>query len=196
MIECELKARVRDPEALRAQLSELARAEPSTYRDVYYDQHDRSLAREGREVRIRTVETATMRSSMLTYKEPAVDRASGSKPEHETVLADPGVVDTAFRALGAVELVAFTKQCVNYRFTARGRDMLATMVTVPEIDGTFLELETMADIDEVDPAIADVRATLAELGINEGDLTAAQYSDAVMRARKQGRAVIHPPSTA
>jgi adenylate cyclase, class 2 len=86
-------------------------------------------------------------------------------------------------ALGLVHLVAFTKHCVNYRFTARGREMLATVVTVPEIDGTFLELETMSGEHELTAALADVRSVLGELGIGEGALTTELYTDAVMRAR-------------
>jgi hypothetical protein len=39
-------------------------------------------------------------------------------------------------------LVSFEKHCTNYRFRVEGRDLLATVVTVPELDGTFLELET------------------------------------------------------
>ena len=82
-----------------------------------------------------------MRRAVLTYKKPAADSASDSKPEHETKVADAAVVDEILSALGLEHLVAFEKHCANYRFTAQGRDMLATLVTVPEIDGTFLELE-------------------------------------------------------
>ena len=93
------------------------------------------------------------------------------------------MLDVILSALGLVHLVAFEKRCVNYRFTARGRDMLATTVTVPEISGTFIELETMADESDLDDALADVRAVLGELGIGEGDLTTDTYTGAVMRAR-------------
>jgi len=61
--------------------------------------------------------------------------------------------------------------------------MLATMVTVPEIDGTFVELETLADEAGLAAALGDVRTVLGELGIGEDDLTTEQYTDAVMRAR-------------
>jgi len=61
--------------------------------------------------------------------------------------------------------------------------MLATVVTVPELDGTFVELETMAAEDDVDAALADIRAVLADLGIGEEDLTTEQYTDAVLEAR-------------
>ncbi|WP_307796625.1 hypothetical protein [Actinomadura barringtoniae] len=112
-----------------------------------------------------------------------MDEASGSKPEHETKVADLTVIDTVLRALGAVEYVRLTKHCANYRFTASGRNMLATMVTVPELDGTFIELETLAEPDDLASALADVRAVLTVLGIDERDLTSEQYTDAVINAR-------------
>jgi adenylate cyclase class 2 len=183
LIEAELKARVRDPSALRERLRRLAGEELSVYRDTYYDRAGRDLTAQGRELRVRVMETSGVRRAVLTYKEPAADAASGSKPEHETKVADAAVVDEILRALGLEHLVAFEKHCANYRFTAKGRDMLATMVTVPEIDGTFLELETLASEDDLAPALGDVRAVLGELGIAEDDLTTEQYTEAVMRAR-------------
>jgi adenylate cyclase, class 2 len=183
VIEAELKARVRDPAALRGRLRRLASEELSVYRDTYYDRPGRELTVQGRELRVRVMETSGVRRAVLTYKEPAADAASGSKPEHETKVADAAVVDDILRALGLEHLVAFEKHCANYRFTAKGRDMLATVVTVPEIDGTFLELETLADEADLAAALGGVRAVLGELGIGENDLTTEQYTDAVMRAR-------------
>lgn len=129
------------------------------------------------------METSGVRRAVLTYKEPVADTASGSKPEHETKVADAAVVDEILRALGLEHLVAFEKNCANYRFTANGRDMLATMVTVPEIDGTFLELETLTGEAGLAAALGDVRAVLGELGNGEDELTTEHYTDAVMRAR-------------
>ncbi len=183
MIEAELKARVADPDALRAHLGRLAAGEISTYRDTYYDHPGRDLTSQGRELRVRVMDTGGVRRAVLTYKEAAADAASGSKPEHETKIADAAVADLILRAVGLEHLVAFEKRCMNYRFTARDRDMLATLVTVPEIEGAFIELETMADETDLDAALADVRAVLGELGITEDDLTTDTYTDAVMRAR-------------
>jgi adenylate cyclase, class 2 len=183
VIEAELKAHVRDPEALRALLRRRGDEEISVYRDTYYDRPDRELTTDGRELRVRIVEVADVRRSILTYKEPAVDAVSGSKPEHETTVADPETVDTVLRALGMEHLVAFEKYCANYRFTAHGRDMLATVVTVPEINGTFIELETMSEESDTASALDDIRAILHELGVADNDLTTEQYTDAVMRVR-------------
>lgn len=183
MIEAEMKARVHDPAALVGRLRRLAGEEISVYRDTYYDRPGGELSAQGRELRVRVVETGSIRRAVVTYKEPPADAASGSKPEHETTVADPAVVDTILRALGMEHLVAFEKHCANYRFTARGRDLLATVVTVPEIAGTFIELETLADEAELARALGDVRAILRDLGISDEDLTTEQYTDAVMRSR-------------
>lgn len=183
LIEAELKARLADPAAVRDRLRNLAAEEISVYLDTYYDRSAHPLGADGRELRLRVIETAGLRRTVLTYKEPAADQTSGSKPEHETTVADPAVIDVIFRALGRHKLVAFHKNCANYRYTAKDRDMLATMVTVPEIEGSFLELETMAAEAELTAALGDVRAVLGELGIGPDDLTTELYTDAVMRAR-------------
>lgn len=183
MIEAELKARVTDPAKLADALGRLARGEPSTYYDVYYDTADGALSASGRELRVRVVDTGGVRRTVLTYKEPAADEASQSKPEHETVVASGAVVDVILCALGLVHLVELEKQVVNYRFTGRGRDMLASVVTVPELRGTFIELETAARENELAAALDDVRAMLGVLGIGAGDLTTETYTGAVMRAR-------------
>ena len=59
----------------------------------------------------------------------------------------------------------------NYRFTRDGRDLLATLVHVPELDGTFLEIETVvAETRDIDSA-----------------LTAELYTDAVRERRQMRR---------
>ncbi|WP_436319169.1 hypothetical protein [Streptomyces virginiae] len=70
-----------------------------------------------------------------------MDEGSGSKPEHETSVEDAQAVHALLRGLGYVPVVVFEKRCRNYAFEARGRQMLATLVRLP--DGTFLELETL-----------------------------------------------------
>jgi adenylate cyclase, class 2 len=187
VIEAELKARVRDPGALYEVLRGLAAGEKSTYRDVYYDLPGRDLTAGGRELRLRAIEAAGERRSLLTYKQAPVDASSGSKPEHETHVSNPVAVDVLLRGLGLEVMVALSKHCTNYRFSAEGRDMLATVVTVPEIEGTFVELETMTDPEGVDAALTDVRAVLLQLGIDSEDLTTEQYTDAVIRSRTSER---------
>jgi adenylate cyclase class 2 len=185
VIEAELKARVRDPGALHEQLRRLATAEASTYRDTYYDLPGQDLTTTGRELRLREVILSSgERRSLLTYKEAAVDAASGSKPEHETGIESPSAIDVMLRGLGLEHLVAFEKHCTNYRFSVDGHDMLATVVTAPELDGTFIELETMADPENTSDALASIRIVLTNLGITDDDFTTEQYTDAVLRSRQ------------
>jgi adenylate cyclase class 2 len=185
MIEAEVKARVRDPDRVQALLRSRAAERLSRYHDTYYDRPGRLLTQSGRELRLRVVDTGGQRRCLLTYKAPEVDEQTGSKPETETEVSDARAADEILLALGFSHLVAFTKNCANYSFTAVGRDILATLVTVPELDGTFIEIETLtADPDDVGPAIAAVRAVLDELGIVSADLTTELYTDAVMRSRQ------------
>lgn len=153
-VEAELKAVVWDADSVRAALAERASAEKSTDADRYFDYPDNRLSKQGRELRVRTVTQDDGGTRvLLTYKEPAVD-------------------------------IAFEKQCANYRFTAQGRNLLATLVTVPELEGqTFIELETMANDDEVEAALAVVRTALSELGTDGDDLTTEAYTDAVAARR-------------
>jgi adenylate cyclase, class 2 len=186
LIEAELKALARDPVTLHSRLRRLAAPEHSTYKDTYFDLPGGDLAGSGRELRLRIVEASGRKRSLLTYKEAPVDAASGSKPEYETGIEDPAFIEVLFQGLGLEHMVKFEKQCTNYRFSMAGRDMLATVVTVPELDGTFIELETMASADETDAALADIRGVLADLGVSDDDITNEQYTDAVLRSRQLG----------
>jgi adenylate cyclase, class 2 len=186
-IEAELTAELARPEHVRAELGRRAQPETSTYADTYYDRPDQSMDAAGYELRVRTITSGTTTRVVLTYKEPAVD-SSGSKPEHETIVADPAVVHTIFLRLGLVEHIAFRKHCDNYRFIARGRELLATVVQIPELVGqTFLELETMAEPADVPDALAALHAVLGELGVTDEELTTESYTDRVAARRAAGR---------
>ncbi|GGV01659.1 adenylate cyclase [Streptomyces albospinus] len=184
MIEAELKARVRDPEDVMRRLEGLAAGLAEVYQDTYYDTDVGALEQSDRELRVRTVHGLEETRTVLTYKEARVDEASGSKPEYETRIDDPDAVHATLRGLGYVTAIAFEKRCRNYYFEARGRRMLATLVRVPELDGTFLEVETLTNEYDLPTALDDVRAVLFDLGITEGDLTTEQYTDAVRAGRR------------
>ncbi len=114
-VEAELKALARNPELIHAALSRWAVGERSIYSDCYFDYPDRGWARQGNELRVRTVTDELGRTrTLLTFKELAVDGASGSKPEHETAVEDADVLVTVLTSLGVEQIVAFEKRCVNY----------------------------------------------------------------------------------
>lgn len=183
-VEAELTAVVPDPGRVRADLAALAEAEHSVYADTYYDRPDRGMDADGYELRVRTITTGQHRRTVLTYKQPPVADGQGSKPEHETTVADADVLRTVFTGLGLVVAIEFEKHCENYRFTRHGRALLATLVRVPELDGqTFLEVETTAEPDDVPAALEVIRGVLSELGIGEDDLSTHSYTDRVAAQR-------------
>ena len=182
MIEAELKARLRDPDAVRARLDERAASETATHYDAYYDLPDGELDAQGRELRVRTVETKAGCRRVLTYKDPSA-HDSGSKPEYETGIESAGTIREILERLGYKPAIEFTKQCTNYRFEASGRQLLATVVTVPELGGTFLEVETLAEPADLDVALEVVRQVLADFGVGDDELTGELYTDAVRAAR-------------
>ncbi|MEZ0069469.1 adenylate cyclase class 2 [Streptacidiphilus sp. MAP12-20] len=182
MIEAELKAVVHDPEHVMALLEARAPGRPQVYQDTYYDLPDGSLMDGDRELRVRTVHGRNETRSVLTYKGARVD-VSGSKPELETRVDDPAAMHAMLAGLGYVKAIAFEKRCRNYEFEAANRKMLATLVRVPELDGTFLELETIVEQDELTAALDDIRAVLQSFGIGEQDLTDELYTDAVAARR-------------
>lgn len=183
MIEAELKARLTDPASVRAALGQLSDPEKAIYRDTYYG-HDRDLP-PGSELRLRTVEKPDIARHLLTFKEPAVDEASGSKPEYETTVGTPAAVMHMLGGLGFVVDIELTKHCENYRLDHDGRSFLATVVGVPELDGTFLEVETITTEEQVGEALRAVRNLLGRLGVGEDELTTELYTDAVRAARKR-----------
>ncbi|MGI9002043.1 MAG: class IV adenylate cyclase [Pseudonocardia sp.] len=183
-IEAELKARVRNPERVRDLLQRHAREEVSTYSDTYFDTAGRELTRDGRELRVRAVDSGGVASTVLTYKSPSVDEGSGSKPETETTVADADALRAILNGLGFEVLIAFEKHCMNYRFTVADRPLLATLVQVPELAGTYLEIESIVTSDaEIAPALETIRAVFSELGIEHGDETTETYTEAVSAIR-------------
>ncbi|MFJ8746839.1 class IV adenylate cyclase [Embleya sp. NPDC127516] len=187
MIEAELKARVRDPEHVLDALEKLAAGRPEVYQDTYYDDPERTLTAGDRELRIRTVHGAET-ISMMTYKGARVDEASGSKPEHETRVEDAAAAHAVLRGLGYTPTIEFEKRCRNYDLERDGHRLLATLVRVPELDETFIEIETLVEADhQVADVLATVRDVLESLGIGDDALTTELYTDAVAARRSDGR---------
>jgi adenylate cyclase class 2 len=186
-IEVELKAAIADPATVSAQLRGLAESEPSTYADTYYDFPDRRLTETGRqELRLRVIDKPNGRKAVWTFKGAMLDAAS--TPEWETEVADPQATDAILTGLGMTHLIEYTKRCENFKFTAHGHPIVATIVTVPEIEGTFLEIETLVpDGASRDDALKAIHGVLADLGLTKADLEPTFYIDLVLAHRQRAR---------
>ncbi|MBB5913599.1 adenylate cyclase class 2 [Nocardia transvalensis] len=185
MIEAEYKARLADPDRVRGLLNGKANPDRVSYQDTYFDREDGSLTSRDQELRLRTVSGNKGSEHLLTFKDATVDQETGSKPEFETLVGERESAEEIIKHLGFRPDISFTKNCENYRYAAAGRDVLATVVTVPEIDGVFLEIETLVPDGELDSALADLRGELAELGISPDQWTTELYTDAVRKSRNQ-----------
>lgn len=184
LIEAELKARVREPDRVRELLAQRSDEVVAVYSDAYFDTPGRTLTQGDRELRVRVIRTEDDVTTLLTYKGAAADPASGSKPETETHVGADDPIRSILLDLGFEVLVAFEKHCSNFRFEHGGRPMLATIVHVPGLDGTFIEVETIVSSEpEVSPALNTIRTVLGELGIGIDDETTDTYTDAVMTTR-------------
>lgn len=147
-IEAELKTRVHDIDRVRGLLRQRAAEQNSVYADSYFDTPDRTLTHDGRELRVREVHTDDDPTvSLLTYKGASVHAASRSKPETETTVGDADAPRAVLAALGFEVLVAFEKRCSNYRLTAAGQPLLATLVNVPELEESFASVFPASERD-------------------------------------------------
>lgn len=182
-IEVELKARLTDPDTTVNRLRERAAGETSTYHDTYYDWPDRRLEGAGRqELRLRVIETHAEARCLWTFKGAMLNAAS--TPEYETDVADAGAAAAILTALGLEPIITYTKQCENFRFAFDGRQIIATVVTVPEIHGVYLETETLVpDNEDTAAARATILGVLADLGLSESDLEPTFYIDLVRHQR-------------
>lgn len=183
MIEAEIKARLKSPGRVREQLDARAHGAEETYADAYFDTLDGSLSARGQELRVRTVTGQRGTRHILTFKDRPADKATQSKPEFEITVDDPQTATTILNGLGFPTSLAFVKECINYDLTFEGRRFLATIVTVREVDGVFLEVETQATAVDLDAALRLARALLAELGVGDGEQTTDTYAEAVRRGR-------------
>ncbi|MGH3836164.1 MAG: class IV adenylate cyclase [Pseudonocardiaceae bacterium] len=186
-IEAELKTRVRDIDRVRGLLCQRAAGQNSVYADSYFDTPDRTLTHDGCELRVREVHTDDDAAvTLLTYKGAPVHAASRSKPEIETTVGDANALQAILAALGFDVLIAFEKHCSNYHFAAAGQPLLATLVYVPELEETFLEIETIVDSEtEIEPALRVMRQVLGELEIDRNDETTEAYTEAVSARRSK-----------
>ena len=193
-VEVELKLRVRDPQTVAARLAEHAEPVASIYQDTYYDHPDLSLRAAGeRELRIRIIEDARGKRCLFTFKGVMVERSAvQSTPEYETYVDAPEDLAMIVQGLGLRPTISFRKHCRNHVWEEDGRKFTATVVRVPELDGDFLELETIvADDDERDTSIALLHKLVAGLGARIEDVDNTFYVDMV--ADKTG-VTLRPPA--
>ena len=168
MLEVEMKFRVPDWGPVVATLAGWG-AVPAPEReeaDHYFNAPDRDFARTDEAVRIRRIGPATR----FTYKGPKLDTATKTRTEIELPLGDgPAVSADAGRflaALGFRPVAVVTKTRRVYALTRHGFPLEVCLDDVGAV-GRFVEVEVMAEAEQLEQAQAAVRQTAAELGLTE-----------------------------
>lgn len=184
-VEVELKARLRDRAQVEAWLSQQASAVASTYDDTYFDFPDLRLEHQDRqELRLRRITTGATVRDVWTFKGAAL--GDTGVPEFETTVADIGAAAAILRGVGLIPKIAYTKECVNYRFTFGGYPVTATVEHIAELANDYIEVETVvADDADRESAWAVVHAVLDAVGVGTGDLDPTCHIELVRAARAE-----------
>lgn len=152
-------------------------SDPVVYDDAYFDTPDGAFYASGQELRLRTVAGKTL----LTYKRPAFDTATGSKEELETAVADPAVMASILEGLGYVLRLSYAKTCRCSRLEHAGLILNITEARVDFSPQTFVEIEHMApDEPAALAALPVIRAVAARLGLRRE--CPAAYTDLCLAA--------------
>jgi adenylate cyclase class 2 len=168
--EVEQKFPVVDLAAFEAKLADLGATvcEPCSEIDHYYAHPARDFAATDEALRIRR----TDRSSYLTYKGPKVDTTTKTRREIELGLwAQEAKVLTLESLLEALGFAPIAEVC-KYRRKAtvfwQGRQIEAALDEVVDV-GTFVELELVAEEEEVESARACIASLAEALGLSQSE---------------------------
>lgn len=188
MYEVELTAIVKNKSDVLKKLAKHASkpAHEVIYDDLYFDRKNELEAREC-ELRIRkkTYPQSGKTTNWLTLKEAPFDQKTRSKPEFETEIADFESAQAIFKGLGYTTVIRYTKNCLFYYVNYKKTDLEISVVELPELTGTFIEIETQTnELNKTEPLFKVLYDFLKELGMSETDLTTMQYQDAVRVTRK------------
>ncbi|WP_431973604.1 class IV adenylate cyclase [Micromonospora haikouensis] len=186
-VEVEKKARIRDRARMEAWLATKSNGIASTYDDTYYDFPDLRLEVDFHsDLRLRRVTTGERVRHVWTHKGSAL--SDGGVPELETTVGD---LDTAVGILGALGLtpkIAYTKECVTYRFPIAGQDVVVTLERIADLPHEYVEVEVIAGHDDRSAAWRVVDDVLDAIGVTPDDVDATCHIELVRAARAAARA--------
>ena len=169
-LEVEMKFPIDDPSLLRTRLAEagIALGDPIAQLDQYYQHPARDFAATDEAFRLRRVGDETF----VTYKGPKLDTQTKTREEIELPLAPGSAPWEKFTAmllhLGLLPGGTVVKERRTGRAVSRGRQIEVAWDTVVSL-GEFLELEVVAQPDDVDAAREAVQAFAAALELTRSE---------------------------
>lgn len=186
MYEVELTAVVNKPKAVFEILTTYdANYSTLVYDDSYYDQKN-LLATKEQELRIRIKKNLNTgsTSSYLTLKDTPFDVKTKSKPEYETQIDNPEAAAQLLNKLGYDKKINYQKNIQFFTFDFSDKPIEVSLVTLPELTQTFIELETQVnESSQTDNAFKVLYKLLEILAIEQTALTTEYYQQMVKKAR-------------
>lgn len=164
--EVEMKFPVDDPQPVVERLVALGAQRGETVRqvDTYFNHPSRDFGQTDEAFRIRSVDGR----HCVTYKGPLVDAETKTRKEFELPFGDSQDDGERFSeiltSLGFRPVRAVAKSRTYYRLRWDERPFEACVDDVEGL-GTFVELETAADEETLEPARASIQQLAAELGL-------------------------------
>jgi adenylate cyclase class 2 len=184
MIEAELKFVVTDADGLRDCLDQYGPQRDLRYQDQYFTHDVLQFKKQDAEFRLRAItEAHRLQRTVMTYKGGIIDEATQSKSEYEAEIRDQREMRILLESMGFRCYIEFTKVCQDYRFSVEGHDIGATIVSLEEVDGTWIEIESIVDESALRAELEWLEHFSTTLGLAADDRTTARYEDAVASAR-------------
>jgi adenylate cyclase class 2 len=184
MLEVEMKFPVVDFRGVEGYLSrwQAAAESPRTDVDQYFNAPDRDFARTDEALRLRRIGSA----NFITYKGPKRDAQTKTRTEIEVPLAegDKAAEDFARLAvrLGYRPVPKVQKQRHVFHVERGGFKMEICLDEVKDV-GRFVELEILADEEDLEKARAIVMQTATELGLGASERRS--YLELLLARRSQ-----------
>lgn len=169
-VEVEQKFRVSDIEAVARRLVALGARAGETHQqvDCYFAHPQRDFAQTDEALRLRRVG----RHNYVTYKGPKLDATTKTRREIELQLPDGEAA--AQEAAQLLEVLAFRrvadvyKRRAHYTLNWQQRDVLVALDDVDGL-GDFVELEIMAEEQQVDAARDAIRSLAGRLDLSNSE---------------------------
>lgn len=176
MYEVELKVPA-DLETVRTRLEDAGTAFEGrvVQEDTYYDAPHRSFPETDEALRVRRESTDGEEATRLTYKGPLVETESKTRTEIETAIESGEAVDAILTSLGFEPVTTVRKE----RERARIREYTVTLDRVDGV-GEFVEVETEAEEDTIDPAREGAIEVLEELDLDADDQIRTSYLELLL----------------
>ncbi|MFC7199107.1 class IV adenylate cyclase [Halospeciosus flavus] len=142
-------------------------------RDTYYDAPHRDFAETDEALRVRRVSRPHEdgeTESRITYKGPLVEAESKTRREIETGVDDGDDADAIFEALGFEAAATVEKRRETYTLD----DYTVVLDDVVDV-GTYVEVETEVEEDEVESAREGAYDVLRRLGLDPDEQVRTSY---------------------